>query len=87
MEINRSKPGSVPRHLAACSSQRIKLASIRIWRNEATHQVRSSRKYSVTRCYFVLRGDCRMFAPRNAIRFPRRIPVTATRFVQKATCP
>jgi hypothetical protein len=37
MEINRSKPGSVPRHLAACSSQRIKLASIRIWRNEATH--------------------------------------------------
>ena len=37
MEINRSKPGSVPRHLAACCFQRIKLASIRIWRNEATH--------------------------------------------------
>ena len=48
----------------------------RIW-------VRSSRKYSVTRCYFVPRGDCRMFPLRNAIRFPRRIPVTATRSVQK----
>jgi hypothetical protein len=37
MEMKRSKPGSVPRHLAACSSQRIKLASIRVRRNEATH--------------------------------------------------
>jgi hypothetical protein len=37
MEIKRSKPGSVPRHLAACSSQRIKLASIRISCNEVTH--------------------------------------------------
>jgi hypothetical protein len=36
MEIKCGKPGSVPKHLAACSSQRIKLASIRIWRNEAT---------------------------------------------------
>jgi hypothetical protein len=32
MEIKGSKPGPVPKHLAASSSQRIKLASIRIWR-------------------------------------------------------
>jgi hypothetical protein len=36
IEIKRGKPSSVPKHLAVCSSQRIKL-SIRIWRNEATH--------------------------------------------------